>query len=142
MQGSATELHWEARLGILLVSSSKEATRAVSLGGPKIGAVCRPSPTFGSRSKLTSVDALQLALGRKRCQLSRGGQSLEHLKTGEDRPLKNDQHSGEEGLDWWEVTPTHIKIYHICQIHQIHQIGDPLLSNISHLSNTSDTSNR
>ena len=122
MQGSATELHWEARLGVLLVSSSKEATRAVSLGGPKIGAVCQPSPTFGSRSKLTSM----AALSRTTCLSS--GQSLEHLKTGEDRPLKNDQHGGEDGLDWWEVTPTHIqKIYHIYQIHQIYQICDPLL---------------
>merc|ERR1719222_182886 len=59
-QGSATELHWEARLGILLVSSSKEATRAVSLGAPKTGAARQLSPTFGSRSKLTSVAALQL----------------------------------------------------------------------------------
>ena len=103
------------------MSSSKEATRAVSLGASKTGAVRQPSPTFGSRSKLTSV----AALSRTSCLSS--GQSLEHLKTGEDRPLKNDQHSGEEGLDWWEVTPTHIKIYHICQIHQIHQIGDLLI---------------
>ena len=103
------------------MSSSKEATRAVSLGAPKTGAARQLSPTFGSRSKLTSVAALQLALGRKNCTLS-GGQSLEHLKTGEDRPLKNDQHSGEEGLDWWEVTYSY--------------------TNMPHLSNTSDTSNR
>ena len=104
MQGSATELHWEARLGILLVSSSKEATKAVSLGGPKIGAVCLPSVTFGSRSKLTSV--------RRRTCLS-SGQSLEHLKTDEDLPLKNDQHGGEVGLDYWEVTCSFQKIPHL-----------------------------
>ena len=110
------------------MSSSKEATRAVSLGASKTGAVCQPSPTFGIPSKLTSVAALQLALGRKNCKLS-GGQSLEHLKTGEDRPVKNDQHSGEEGLAWWEVTPTHVKYV-------------KYTTYLSNTSNPSDISNR
>ena len=113
MQGSATELHWEARLGVLLVSSSKEATRAVNLGGPKIGGAFQPLATFRSRSKQISlVTALNLA--QRRRKWPSGGQSFEHLKD----PVKNlkgdlvkiDQHnSGEDGLDWWEVTHSYIR---------------------------------
>ena len=97
------------------MSSSKEATKAVNLGGP----IFHPLTTFSSRSKQTSsVAALQPDL-RRRKYLS-GGQSLEHLKAGGDPvknlkgdPLKNEQHGGEDGLDWWEVIQTYIK----CQIH-------------------------
>ena len=112
MQGSATELHWEERLGVLLVSSSKEATKAVNLGGLKVGAVGQPLAAYRSRSKQTS-SALQLGLGRTKFL---NGESFEHLKAGGDLVknlkgdhVKNKQYDGEDGLDWWEVAHSHIK---------------------------------
>ena len=106
LQGSATELHWEARLGVLLVSSFKEATKAVNLGGP----IFYPLATFSSRSKQTSLgSALQPDLRRRKCLSI--GQSFEHLKAGGDPvknlkgdSVKNEQQSGEDHLNWWEVT--------------------------------------
>ena len=88
------------------MSSSKEATRAVNLRG----SVFQPLATIKSRSKQTSsVAALQADLRRTKLL---NGQSFEHLKAGGDPvenlkgdPVKkNEQHIGEDGLDWWEVT--------------------------------------
>ena len=82
------------------MSSSKEATRAVSLGGPENGAVFQPLDTFRSRSKETSVAALQLALRSTKCLDDR--ENLEHLKTRGDL-VKNEGHGEKDGLHLWEV---------------------------------------
>ena len=102
------------------MSSSKEATKAVNLGGLKIGAVGQPLAAYRSLSKQTS-SALQLGLGRTKFL---SGESFEHLKAGRDLVknlkgdpvknlkedhVKNKQHDGEDGLDWWEVAHSYIK---------------------------------
>ena len=130
------------------MSSSKETTKAVNLGGTIIGAAFQPLATFRSQSKQTSVSAFQL--GRRKCLGD--GQRFEHLKAGGDGvknlkgdPVKNEQHIGDDGLDWWKVTRScqiclihkRYHMYQICkvylinqmyQIYQIYQIGDPLMS--------------
>ena len=73
------------------MSSSKEPTKAVTLGGSKIGDVSQPFlASFRNQSEIST------AARRPTGSI----EHLKHLKTGGGDPLKN----GEDILDWYEVT--------------------------------------
>ena len=72
------------------MSSSKEPTKAVSLGGSKIGDGLQPLASFRNQSEIST------AARRPTGSI----EHLKHLKTGGGDPLKN----GEDILDWFDVT--------------------------------------